>query len=230
MHAVSSPKNTAEMLANMYAIAEKAKAEGLFKHYENDLHLHDRDTLENDAQASDQYLWIIKTCGTWLCLIDGSGGTDALLSVCESNERYFVLGIPCPGHLGSIKEYPRSEIRRAIDNVKPVTNRVPRREYFSSLLPRIHPHLANTVIPSDIGWDDRKAGKQILFQVEGTALTALYPTGKSRSLACSRVAPVAQHWRVRFTSDFGHAELEAITPRLFLNAIKRAASASDHPI
>jgi len=217
------------MLANMCAIAEQAKAHNLFRHYQDDLHLHDRDTLENDAQEGDTYLWVLKTCGTWLCLIDGSGGTDAVLSVCESNERYFVLGLPGSGRSGSIKEYQRSEIQRAIESVKPLRDRVPRREFFSALLQRIHPYLANTVIPSDIGDDDRQAGKQILFRVEGTALTALYPTGKRRTLACSRVDAVAQHWRVRFTSAFGHAELEPITPRVFANAMDRSASASVHP-
>lgn len=52
------------------AIAEDGKAKGLFTHYQDDLYQHDRDELAA-AFAGDEFIWMLKTCGTYMARVKG---------------------------------------------------------------------------------------------------------------------------------------------------------------
>lgn len=59
----------------LVAIAAEQSAKGYLAHYRNDLHVHDKRTLDG-AKHGQRYLWILRDCGTELFEIES--GRDSV--------------------------------------------------------------------------------------------------------------------------------------------------------
>jgi hypothetical protein len=226
-------KNRCDAVASIYdtikGIAEDSARNGsLFHSYRDDLYVHDRDTLDNDAQAGDVWLWILKGHGTWIGLVEKDASwTDAILagSLGEEDRRYFLLVIPGAGIPGAVREYTSSTIKEAINDVRVREDRVPRRTYLSACLAQLDARIAQSVAATDIHSLSTTVGAQALLKICGGSISYVVPSkGLTRSHGCSYGEPLS--YRIRITSRFGHAEVAQVSAAVFNSVWKRTQARS----
>lgn len=207
------------------AIAESAEAP-LFTSYRDDLYRHDADTLRNDAQPGDQYLWALKTCGTWLVLLNGPDHfAKEVIHACEHRSRYFLMEVAADGVAGTIIELAsRDEALRTVARVVPQPSRKPRRAYLRDVVRGISQELVDTVLLSDLAPITSLQGENALLRIEGGMVTMLISRNDSRRDLLLRTVPEVQGtFSLEITSEFGHAELRPIEARVFNRSARRQA-------
>lgn len=115
-------------------IAEREKAASAgtkheyFTHYQEDLTVHDRDELENDSQAGDRYLWILKSngCGTYMFRLNG-GKSDILNTIHRASDSQCYL-VKCSGiNEGTVESITWDMAESVYYETPPACNRIPRR-------------------------------------------------------------------------------------------------------
>jgi hypothetical protein len=224
MKLIRSLSTLPELFRAMTQIAEEAAASSdLFSSYKDDLHRHDRDSILNDAQPGDVYLWIIKVCGTWLTLVQPGGYAEMYLGVTGVSERYFLLQAPGPYREGTITEYARKDIARALEQVPANPSRVPRRRMLMEQLDTIDPQLRHTVLANELGGISTRPGAIAFVRRSGATEWVIPSLGKHRTQGAPSKPATA--WKLAITSEFGHASLEAIDDKAFNAAVRRVEKA-----
>jgi hypothetical protein len=190
---------------------------GLFNAYRQDLTVHDRSYIADDAQAGDALLWVIKDSGTWLALVDESRvHAHAVLRTARKDEQIYLIEVDRhTGKLayGRIRSLDRSHAWDIVDSLSVRPDRVPRRTYVSEHLKALK--LDHTVVPTDLSRIASERGQCAYLKFEGNLLRVIVPTaGIDRILHRPEIASPAA-FRLEVTSAFGHAELHVITAAAF---------------
>jgi hypothetical protein len=213
-----------DLYTQMRGLCEQAKQEaGLFTAYQQDLTVHDRSYIADDAQAGDVLLWVIKTCGTWLALIEGTREyARAILNTVATGERIYLIEVDRhTGKLafGRIRPQTLSQAKEAVETLRTKEDRTPRRVYLADQLKALG--LDQTIVATDLSRISREPGQSAYLKFEGSLLQVLVPSaGIDRVLHRPQVTE-ATAYRLEVTSAFGHAELHEITPAAFKRHLMR---------
>lgn len=212
---------SAELFAQMKVLVEESKSRGLFSSFHADFYANDKDVIENDMQAFDCWLFIIKECGTYLSLISKySPYIKACLSDTPANHRYFIISVK-PGQQSTITEYCSKTIAGAVAKVPCNENRVPRREFARPLMGNHWPSLADSRLYSDMTFTK---GEEVFLHFTANSVTYAIPkNANSRTLAMPfDVNRQTGFHQLTITSAFGHATLTPITAKQFNAAVRKA--------
>lgn len=99
-----------------------------FSHHQEDLYLHDKDTLEKDSQPGDHYVYIVKGngCGTNIVLT-GDSVSKALVEMQQSDSRFFLIS--CEDvNKGTVKELSHKAAIMAAEQYQKIEGREPSRK------------------------------------------------------------------------------------------------------
>lgn len=209
------------LFAQMTSLVLDSKKNGLFTHYEADFYHHDKDVVENDFQAGDSWLWIIKECGTTLVLLTpNSEHVKADLSDIVPQHRFFIVSVNTVG--GSVVEYLPSTIKEAVSKAGYITKRKPRREYCRPLLERHWPTLDGSVLYSDMRFEK---GEEVFFSVTNNSLSYVIP---SRNKARTFPLPfdlnrLTGYFLLTVTSALGHGLMMNSTAKGYNQALKKSS-------
>lgn len=221
--ALESSRSQLDIYTQMQHLCAQAHREaGLFRAYHQDLTVHDRSYIADDAQAGDTLLWIIKECGTWLTLVDpGRSHAIALLKTLAVGDRVHLIEVQqhTGRHAyGRIRAISPERAREAVDSVRADSNRRPRRVFLSEHLAALG--LDGTVIPSDLSRISAKRGESAYLHFERSTVRLLAPSaGIDRVLGRAQQSASATY-KIDITSNFGHAELHVITAAAFQRRLK----------
>ncbi|MBD1577973.1 hypothetical protein HC723_16410 [Vibrio sp. S11_S32] len=105
----------------------------LVTHYKTDLDV-DKDVIENDAQAGDKYLWILKGngCGTWLFRLGASSIVEQVVKSENENAVFYWVHVDSLNS-GVIQRVTKKHAS-SLHNIKPPAGRVPRRKLLLSVI------------------------------------------------------------------------------------------------
>lgn len=218
-----------DLYTQMQHLCDQAHRDsGLFNAYRQDLTVHDRSYLADDAQAGDCLLWVIKDCGTWLALIDPTRAlAQAILGTVGTRERIYLVDVERhTGKLayGRIREVDRQRAKDVVDSLRVRTDRVPRRVYLSDHLQALG--LDQTVVPTDLSRISAERGQCAYLHFEGNLMHLLVPAAGIDRVLHRPQTSQRTTYRLEVTSSFGHAELHEISPAGFKRQLARM---SGHP-
>ena len=125
------------LYAQIKEIAEQhIREKSLLQSYSFDLYLHDHDTLTNDSQAGDQYLWILRKHGSQLIRLLGCETSQALAhEVFRINPESKAWHLNCSGdNEGSVTSVSHARALELTRTVTEAPGRVPRRAQLRTTL------------------------------------------------------------------------------------------------
>ncbi len=233
--------NIYEQLAEL---AEKAATETcdtkhpLFTHYKNDLHVIDRDVLEQDSQAGMTYVWTIKSngCGTYMTTcVGGAGRALAEINVRDGGEGSRFYLVRCDGiNSGSVKKISYNQALDALSTYTLPANYKPRRVHVTDHMKELvgERNWHSSLMASEWNYDDGVKTLLKLSLVPHGALrvqtlmldpgttpkvrTYLFnPDGAAYS-ACE-AGPV---YKLVEMTSYGYAQMQDANERLWNKAIK----------
>jgi len=186
-------KNVYQQLVD---IAEKESQKNLndevkvFTHYQDDLHIHDKEELLESSQKHDRYIWALKDngCGTQLVL---AGTTNAEWMVDNIGEKSKFYSLSLSGiNTGEVKPVSKDEAMGIVAHYSRSSPRVPRiSSVFSTLLKEIeiasNQELQYSLLMSDMS---PEPGNLVLAEIKKTnydevQIKVLRPTEKSKDIS-----------------------------------------------
>ena len=200
-------------------IAESS--EELFTHFKDDLYLHDKDVIMHDLQPGDVWYWSLKECGTYFTLADKNSEylMELMRTASSSERRHFLVRISDSFELGfNISEYTCEAISDAINGVTINPKRKATRMFFSEALFGLEPMLKGSRLLSDF---TAEKGASLYLSLTANSVTYISNSGVSRTLGLPfDMARKSGAYKIKVTSQFGHAEIERIKQGVFQRAVK----------
>ncbi|WP_445766744.1 hypothetical protein [Rheinheimera sp.] len=201
------------------AIAESDKER--FTHFQDDLYVNDKDAIAHDLQDGDVWYWGLKQCGTYFTLADKNSEylNELLRPTCSPERRHFLIRISDQFESGfDIKEYDRDGVIAAINKISINLNRKPARRFFSEVLFGLEPMLKGSRLLSDF---TANKGATLYLSLTANSVTYISNNGASRTLGLPfNFERTTGAYKVKITSQFGHAEIEQIKQGVFQRAVK----------
>lgn len=211
-----------DLFERMKELAVGSQSQGLFTSFQDDLYKHDLDIVTNDLQCGDVWLWIIKECGSYLTLVRPENEyLQAILNTVKRDgmkRRYFIISVMqdrC-----DIKEVPVLDLHDVVKSQPYIKNRVPNRQFASSLLYGAFPSVKGTIMMAN---HSLEKGAELFLSVAANSLTYVTTvSNKSGTIGLPFDANRASGYlKLTVTTEFGHGELVPITAKVFNNAVKK---------
>ncbi len=211
-----------DLFERMKKLAVASQSKGLFSAFQDDLYKHDLDIVTNDLQCGETWLWVIKEYGTYLTLVcPGNEYLQALLDTVKRDgmkRRYFIISVMqdrC-----DIKEVPVLDLHDVVKSQPYIKNRVPNRQFASSLLYGAFPSVKGTIMMAN---HSLEKGAELFLSVAANSLTYVTTaSNKSGTIGLPFDANRASGYlKLTVTTEFGHGELVPITAKVFNNAVKK---------
>jgi hypothetical protein len=208
-------------LFNALKLIVESSPAPLFTSFQDDFYRQDKDVITHDIQPGDTWYFSIKECGTYLVLVDKDSEylQQLMRPIYAPERRHFLISISDAFESGfDIKEYTMDTIAGAVAKVRIYPNRKPARDFLHPILMKLEPALKGSRVFSDF---TATKGAVLYLSLTANSVTYISNNGISRTLGLPfDMYRKTGAYKVKVTSDFGHAELEQIKQGVFQRAVK----------